>query len=67
MCSSPKPPPVVVPPEPAQTKLPDAGAVRTATGRRTEDRIRGGAQTILTSGSGVLNQSDTDKKALLGM
>ncbi len=64
--STPAPP--VMPPEPAQMKQPDAGAVKTATGRRTEDRIRGGAgsNTILTSGSGVTDLADTSKKTLLG-
>lgn len=58
--------PPTLPPEPAQMKQPDAGAVRTATGRRTEDRMRAGAQTVLTSGSGVTQVAPTDKKTLLG-
>lgn len=58
------------PPEPpveyAQQRQPDAGAVRTATGRRSGDRVRAGARTILTSGSGVTAAADTEKKTLLG-
>lgn len=60
------PPPPVMPPEPAQMKQPDAGAVRTTTGRRTEDRVRSGTSTILTSGSGVTDFAETGKKTLLG-
>lgn len=56
----------ILPPETAAMKQPDSGAVRTAVGRRTEDRIRGGANTILTSGEGVMQQGMTDKKTLLG-
>lgn len=66
MFSKPNPPPVTVPPEPAQMKQPDSGAVKTATGRRTSDRVRAGANTILTSGSGVTDTADTGKKTLLG-
>lgn len=67
MFSSPKSPaPPVLPPETAQMKQPDAGAVRSATGRRTMDRYRGGADTILTSGSGVSDSAPTEKKTLLG-
>lgn len=55
-----------MPPEPAQMKQPDAGAVRTTTGRRTEDRVRSGTSTILTSGSGVTDFAETGKKTLLG-
>lgn len=67
MFSSPKsPPPPKLPPEPAQMQQPDGGAVRTATGRRTMDRIRAGVSTIATSGSGVLDPAPTEKKTLLG-
>lgn len=66
MFSQPDPPPVTVPPETAQMKQPDGGAVRTATGRRTADRIRAGSDTILTSGSGVTEAAPTGKKTLLG-
>jgi len=55
-----------LPPETQAMKLPDAAAVKTATGRRTEDRIRAGADTILTSGSGVTSFAPTEKKTLLG-
>ncbi len=67
MFSSPKTPPAPqLPPETAAMKEPDGGAVRTATGRRTQDRVRSGANTILTSGSGVMDTAETDKKTLLG-
>lgn len=55
-----------LPPEPAQMKPADGGAVRSATGRRTDDRIRAGAQTILTSGSGVTATAPTERRTLLG-
>lgn len=55
-----------LPPEPAQMKQPDGAAVRTATGRRTQDRMRAGANTILTSGSGVSSFAPTENKTLLG-
>lgn len=55
-----------LPPETAQMKQPDSAAVKTASGRRTSDRVRSGTQTILTSGSGVTTQGATEKKTLLG-
>lgn len=55
-----------LPPEPAALKEPDSGAVKTAVGRRTQDRIKAGSGTILTSGSGVTTAAPTDKKTLLG-
>jgi hypothetical protein len=55
----------VLPPEPAQMKEPDKGATSQA-GRRTQDRIRAGTQTVLTSGSGVTATAPTEKKTLLG-
>ena len=66
MFSQPDMPAVEVPPETAQMKQPDGGAVRTATGRRTSDRIRAGTDTILTGGSGVTDAAPTGKKTLLG-
>ena len=66
MFRTPKPAAPVLPPEPAKMKAPDAGVVRTAVGRRTEDRYRGGSDTILTSGSGVDAVAPTEKKTLLG-
>lgn len=56
----------VLPPEPQQAKAPDAGAVRSTTGRRTMDRMRAGSNTILTSGSGVTQAAPTQGKTLLG-
>ena len=66
MFSQPDPPAVEIPTERAQSKEPDGGAVRTATGRRTSDRIRAGTDTILTGGSGVTDAAPTGKKTLLG-
>lgn len=55
-----------LPPETAAMREPDAGAVRSTTGRRTLDKIRAGSDTILTSGSGVTAAAPTEKKTLLG-
>lgn len=55
-----------LPPETAAMKQPDAGAVRSSTGRRTQDRMRAGSNTILTSGSGVAAAAPTERKTLLG-
>jgi len=57
-----------LPPEYAQQRAPDAGAVTASSTRRTEDRVRSGTDTVLTSGSGVLteNLAETEKKTLLG-
>lgn len=55
-----------LPPERAAQRSPDGGAVRSNTGRRTEDRARAAADTILTSGSGVTAAAPTEKKTLLG-
>lgn len=60
------PTPPVLPPETAAMKEPDAAAVKSATARRTGDRIRSGAQTILTSGSGVKSRAQTSKTTLTG-
>jgi hypothetical protein len=35
-------------------------------GARVRDRIRAGSNTILTSGSGVMQPGTTEKKTLLG-
>jgi len=56
----------VLPPETAAMKAPDGAAVRSNTGRRTQDRARAGSNTILTSGSGVDTAAPTQKKTLLG-
>lgn len=56
----------VLPPEYAAQKSPDGAAVKTATGRRTSDKVRSGSPTILTSGSGVTTTAPTEKKTLLG-
>lgn len=66
MFSTPTPKAPELPPETAAMRQPDGGAVRSNTGRRTADRIRAGANTILTSGSGVTSAAPTDKKTLLG-
>jgi len=59
-------PPPTTPKETASMRAPDGNAVRSSTSRRTEDRIRAGSDTILTSGSGVTEQAPTQKKTLLG-
>jgi hypothetical protein len=73
--SSPKaPPPPVLPPEPAQAKTPDYSTAQDSAGRRTEDRIRSGTNTVLTTPKGVTSFAPTDvsaatngdKKTLLG-
>lgn len=56
----------VLPPETAAMRQPDGAMVRTAAGRRASDAVRGSAQTILTSGSGVNSFAPTEKKTLLG-
>jgi len=56
----------VLPPETAAMRMPDSAAVITAQGRRASDRVRSGARTILTSGSGVSEFAPTEKKTLLG-
>lgn len=66
MFSKPDVPDVAMPKETAQMKSPDGEAVRSAAGRRTQDRIRAGTPTVLTSGSGVTAAAPTDKKTLLG-
>lgn len=55
-----------LPPEPAAMRMPDGNTVRTSMGRRVSDQVRTGAQTILTSGSGVTSFAPTEKKTLLG-
>lgn len=67
MCLVPDMPgPQPLPAESAKMQEPDAGAVRSTTGRRTQDRIRAGSNTILTSGSGVTTAAPTQAKTLLG-
>lgn len=66
MFSQPDPPKIEQPVEHAASRAPDGGAVRTATGRRTADRVRAGSDTILTGGSGVTDSAPTGKKTLLG-
>mgnify|MGYP007112214651 CR=1 FL=1 len=69
MLSTPDAPAVTQPAEYAQQKSPDGGAVKSTTGRRTEDRLRAGSQTILTGGfqtGGGFPEAQTDKKTLLG-
>lgn len=70
MCSRPStpPPPELppeLPPERAAMRAPDRAAVQSA-GRRTTDRMRAATDTILTSGSGVTTQGQTQGKTLLG-
>lgn len=53
-------------PERQAARSPDAGAVRSTAGRRTQDRARAGASTILTSGSGLSQTAPTQGATLLG-
>lgn len=68
MClvSPPSAPKLQEPTEYAQQRAPDGDAVRTTTGRRATDRVRGATPTVLTSGSGVSQTADVGKKTLLG-
>lgn len=59
-------PEVQMPPEYAQQRAPDGGAVRDTVSRRVSDRQRAAAQTILTSGSGVMDSATVGRKTLLG-
>ena len=52
--------------ERSATRLPDGDTARSTAGRRTTDRMRAGADTILTSGNGVTQGAETAKKTLLG-
>ena len=52
--------------ERSQSRLPDGASATSAAGRRTQDRVRAGTNTILTSGSGVTQQGVTQGKTLLG-
>lgn len=60
------PPAPELPPERAAMRAPDQSGVRADVTSRVTDRMRAGAGTILTSGSGVTTMADTDKKTLLG-
>lgn len=66
MFSTPDYPDPQMPTEKQAQRLPDGETVRSTTARRTEDRVRAGADTILTSGSGVTTSAPTEKKTLLG-
>lgn len=66
MMKSNSPSPPQLPPETAAMRQPDNAAVRTAQERRVTDRVRSMAPTILTSGSGVTERAETEKKTLLG-
>lgn len=63
--SGPKPP--QMPAETQAMREPDGGQVRADTRRRTGDRLRSAAQTVLTSGMGVSGDgTNTAGKVLLG-
>ncbi|MFZ5692443.1 MAG: hypothetical protein ACOY5F_14435 [Pseudomonadota bacterium] len=66
MCLVPDIPAPQTPPETQEMKQPDGAAARSAVSRRTGDRVRSSAATVLTSGSGVTASAPTDKKTLLG-
>ena len=59
----PDPAPVI---ERSQSQLPDGASARSTAGRRTQDRVRAGTNTLLTSGSGVTTPASTQGKTLLG-
>jgi len=65
MFSTPDYPDPEMPQERQAERLPD-GEAATGAARRTTDKMRAGAGTILTSGSGVTSAAATDKKTLLG-
>jgi hypothetical protein len=67
MCafSQPDIPPPAIATETASARMPDAGA-GAAAGDAQRNRMRAGASTILTSGSGVMSPASTQKKTLLG-
>lgn len=50
----------------AAMKQPDSAAVRTATQRRVMGKVKSKTPTILTSGQGVTEFAETQKKTLLG-
>lgn len=68
MClfSTPSIDPPQKPVEYAQQQQPDGAAVRSATSRRTQDRMRAAQSTVLTSGSGVAAGAPAGGKTLLG-
>lgn len=55
-----------LPPEQQAQQLPDSGSVTSNVARRVTDKQRAGANTILTSGSGVSAAAPTGQKTLLG-
>lgn len=66
MCSSPRAPkPPRLPPERAIMRQPNRFNVRAEAGTRAMDRMRTN-QTILTSGRGVLEPGEMERKTLLG-
>ncbi|MGX1353378.1 hypothetical protein AB7M49_006999 [Bradyrhizobium elkanii] len=67
MCLAPSMPAAPqLPPETQAQQQPDQGAVRSDASRRVTDRVRAGANTVLTSGSGVATAAPTGQKTLLG-
>jgi hypothetical protein len=67
MCvfSQPDIPPPQIATEAAAAKMPGSSTVAAA-GDAQRDRMRAGAGTILTSGSGVMSPAATQKKTLVG-
>lgn len=55
-----------LPPETQAMKQPEAASVRETVGKNTAAGAKAGANTILTSGSGVTEEAPTEKKTLLG-
>lgn len=66
MFSTPDYPDPKMPTERQASRLPDGETVQSTTARRTQDRVRASADTVLTSGSGISETAQTGKKTLLG-
>lgn len=66
MFSTPDYPEPEMPTERQAQRLPDGQTVQSNTARRMTDRMRAGANTVLTSGSGVTESAATGGKTLLG-
>lgn len=71
MFSAPKPQPMIMPPEVAAMKQPDAGLIQSDQRRRLEDRQRAKASTILAGGmpdsqNAFDSTANTAGKTLLG-
>jgi len=67
MCMrTPRMPTPQLPPERQAARTVSRSDIGEDVGARVRDRIRAGSNTILTSGSGVMQPGTTEKKTLLG-